>query len=93
MLTTVEKVHLAERMAMAFVVQLDEALTDAVGEAVEKERAACAKAVCEGCAEGWPTEELDGDLLHILPEAMWKPTEYGPGNRSACEAAAILART
>jgi len=63
-----------------------------IRERVLAEREACAKAICDGCAEGWPTEDTDGDLLHILPREMWQPWEQSAGNRRGCDAAAIRAR-
>ena len=67
-------------------------LLSEINRLVAAERDACAKAICEGCAEGWPTEDIDGDLLHILPQERWRPWERSAGNRTTCEAAAIRAR-
>jgi hypothetical protein len=58
----------------------------------DEENAACAKAVCEGCEEGWRVErQLDGAraLYHVVPSAVRE--DYGH-SWITCDATAIRQR-
>ena len=58
-------------------------LADAVRRATILE---CAKEICEGCREGWPIENIEGDHMHVLPEhrrGKWEPTAHG--THTGCE--------
>ena len=70
-------------------------VTAAIREAVAEERKACRRAICKGCAEGWPVEEdSDGDLLHLLPpdHLDYSLPRWARDTHSDCSAAALHAR-
>jgi hypothetical protein len=59
--------------------------------AIAEEREACARAICEGCAEGWPVEAVAGDRVHVVPPER-VTAGFGFGTRKACDASPIWTR-